>query len=225
MSVFQDLLDLVLPTKCALCLAQGSPVCACCYQQLVFDPREFDRAGIIGLAASEYGPKERQLLKSFKEQGQTSLARFIAEPMVPLFLEALAGFECPVLVPMPSSKENFISRGFKPAKVLANRVRRDADQIRPSRDTGRKVEISEALRFNRVVADQSHLDYKGRMENLRGSMTSKASLEGRHVWLFDDVVTTGSTLIEGARAIREVGGEVVGILVFAETILKTQTKS
>ena len=44
--------------------------------------------------------------------------------------------------------------------------------------------------------------------------------QGKRVLLVDDIVTTGSSLVEAARAIRAAGAQVVGFATLAETILK-----
>ncbi|UUT36518.1 phosphoribosyltransferase family protein [Microbacterium elymi] len=41
-------------------------------------------------------------------------------------------------------------------------------------------------------------------------MRGRAALKGARVLIVDDVVTTGATLTEAARALRAVGAEVVG---------------
>jgi orotate phosphoribosyltransferase len=51
-------------------------------------------------------------------------------------------------------------------------------------------------------------------------MTAGPGVKGRRVILVDDVVTTGATLLEAARAVTSAGGEVVGFLTFSETLLK-----
>jgi predicted amidophosphoribosyltransferase len=65
----------------------------------------------------------------------------------------------------------------------------------------------ENLAHIRKVRDQSTLDAKARAENLRGAMTALRYLSGKAI-LIDDLVTTGSTLDEAARALREKGIEV-----------------
>ena len=67
----------------------------------------------------------------------------------------------------------------------------------------------------RDTPTQTGLDRRARARNVAGAFraTTASSLPGR-VWLVDDVVTTGATLFEAARALRRVGaGAVVGVCV------------
>jgi predicted amidophosphoribosyltransferase len=65
----------------------------------------------------------------------------------------------------------------------------------------------EILTHTRKVKDQSTLDSRARIENLTGSMKALRFLSGKAI-LIDDLVTTGVTLDEAARALREKGIEV-----------------
>jgi hypothetical protein len=66
-----------------------------------------------------------------------------------------------------------------------------------------------ALVHTRRVADQAHLGRAARGDNLAGSMTVAAPwrqvVAGVTCVLVDDVVTTGSTLAEAARALHDAG--------------------
>jgi predicted amidophosphoribosyltransferase len=173
-----------------------------------------------GWAATNYGQVETEILKAFKENGQTSLGAFIAEEVaVGLKIAHKALIESPrmtLLVPVPSARANFLKRGYLPVKLLAEKANRLA---------GKPLKVANALGFKRVVADQAGLDREQRARNLVHSMVAKSSVAGRRVLLFDDVVTTGATLVEAARALVAAGAEVVGFVVFSETLLKTHTKN
>ena len=70
------------------------------------------------------------------------------------------------------------------------------------------------------MADQAHLDRGARAANLAGAMVVREAVcpvvQGAVCVLADDVVTTGATLAEGARALREAGaGHVVAVTVAA----------
>jgi predicted amidophosphoribosyltransferase len=67
------------------------------------------------------------------------------------------------------------------------------------------------------VRDQAALPAAQRAENLAGGMAGDRSLRGRDVLLVDDVVTTGSTLAEAARAADAAGARILGAATIAST--------
>lgn len=216
MKVIDELLDLLLPTRCALCDSLGSAMCSRCAVDFQFAPAVVVRDGLIGVVAANYGAKEQKVLHAFKENGQTSLAAFLAEPLAKILSPWVTSVESPMLVPVPSSRENYKKRGFTPTKLLGQRVCRESPQ---------KCVLVDALRFQRKVVDQAHLDSEARRGNLSGSMLANSRVAGRQVIIFDDVVTTGSTILEASRAVTAAGGNVIGFLAFAETILKSASKN
>lgn len=215
MSVFEELLDLLLPTRCALCKRLGGAICNDCASRVINDSHRVCRGDLVGWAASSYGPDQSLLLHRFKEEGQTSLTTYLAGALVEPLNKLCDEFPATVLVPIPSAKANYLKRGYRPTRLLAKRARRLA---------GANYEIVEGLRLDREVKDQAGLDSGARGANLHGAMSAKTPIAGRRVILLDDVVTTGSTILEAARAVRAVGGEVVAFLTFSESILKTPTK-
>ena len=215
-NAFEEFLNLLLPTRCALCRRLGAPICEPCTSSLVWQPHEASRGHLLGAVASCYGEVESRLVKSFKEQGQTSLLPYLAQPMTRLLIEIMARFPDAALVPVPSGRANFLKRGFSPAKLLAQRVNRSA---------GRPTVVLDGLKFGHEILDQSKLDSTSRHENLRDSMVGSNTLRGREVIIIDDIVTTGATILEAARAATAAGANVVGFLAFSETILKTQSKT
>ena len=191
-------------------------------------PRATSRDFLHGWAVADYDEAEKLLLKAFKEHELTALSDFLARLVAPALRRIAEGFTTNltnakgasrnriILVPMPSSKANYIKRGYTPAKLLATQANRVA---------GRPFVVRSLLRFNRVVEDQARLTTEQRRVNLVGSMSAKRPLSGIRVLLFDDVVTTGATLLEAARALTGAGAEVLGFVTFSETLLKTHTKS
>jgi predicted amidophosphoribosyltransferase len=183
---------------------------------LPHDLRKVLRGGLTGLVAADFGPIEQKLIHAFKEDGQTALSKYLAQPLASLLLEISKGYGGALLVPVPSSRQNYKKRGYRPTVILGRAVNRLAKQ---------PCLLSNTLYFTRQVVDQSTLDSSARKANLDSAMYSKPLSSGCPVILFDDVITTGSTILEAARAITVSGGKVIGFLAFAETILKTGSKN
>ncbi|MFJ9895350.1 ComF family protein [Streptomyces sp. NPDC091280] len=113
-----------------------------------------------------------------------------------------SGVEAPVLlVPVPSARGVVRARGHDPARRIALAA---AGELRRSGTSARVVAV---LRQRRWVADQSGLDSRQRLDNLAGALEVVAGgarlLAGGRVVLVDDLMTTGASLREAARAVRE----------------------
>lgn len=85
------------------------------------------------------------------------------------------------------------------------------------RRDGMAVECVRALAQVRRVADQSGLSADERMRNLAGALIAAPLVRGRQVVLVDDVITTGASLVEAARAVEAAGGVVLAAATVAAT--------
>ena len=203
------LLDLVLPRDCAACRSPGRTLCATCLASL--DAAPFAHAPTpapLGMppvtAAAAYDGVVRELLLAHKERGRTTLVR----PLGGMLARAVAAYgPGVVLVPVPSARAAVRVRGHDHARRLAAAA-------------GRRGRLRSAalLTGARVVADQSGLDAVGRAANLTGALVARRPLPGLAVVVVDDVVTTGATLTQAARALRAAGADVRGAAVVAATL-------
>jgi predicted amidophosphoribosyltransferase len=121
-----------------------------------------------------------------------------------------------LVVPAPSSERSVRERGDTPIVALCEASRRRLDG-RP----GPVLRVAPALRHVRRVADQSGLDTGERRGNLDRAIAVKplwdSVIHSRRCVLVDDVVTTGATLAEAARALRETGAQDVVAATMAAT--------
>ncbi|MEU0425901.1 ComF family protein [Streptomyces canus] len=106
-----------------------------------------------------------------------------------------------LLVPVPSARRAVRARGHDPARRIALAA---AGELRRAGMSARVVAV---LRQRRRVADQSGLNSRQRLDNLAGALTvvpggGRLLAEGLVV-LVDDLMTTGASLTEATRAVRE----------------------
>jgi predicted amidophosphoribosyltransferase len=116
-------------------------------------------------------------------------------------------------VPVPSTRAAVRRRGHDPT------LRITAAAVAALRARGVPVRRVPALAHARRVADQAGLPMAGRAANLAGALhvARPGAVAGRRVVLVDDVITTGSTLAEAARALCAAGAEVPAAAVIAAT--------
>src|SRR5690606_24397321 len=143
------------------------------------------------------------------KQGRTGLASPLAALLAEALADALAdtASTSPVveLCAVPSTRAAYRRRGFDPVRlVLARTGYRDAGVLRTARphDT------------------QKAIGRDARRASLSGVHRARGRLEGRTFRLVGDVVTTGATIGEAARALREAGGGVLGAVAIAATPLR-----
>lgn len=215
------LLDLVLPAECAGCCRLGVSWCvdcaadlaAACFPAPRHTPPSPCPAGMPPVvAAARYSGALRAAIVAVKDGGRADV-RPLLTPLLARSIEvAAAGRQDLVLVPMPSSRAAVRRRGEASVALVA----RQADAL-----LGHPFEVLATLAPARRVADQAGLGRAARRANLVGAYAVPArwreAVTGREVVLIDDVVTTGATLTEGARALTAAGAQVVGAAVVAAT--------
>jgi predicted amidophosphoribosyltransferase len=171
--------------------------------KLNFATTAVTRSNFNGFRAFEFARPVDSLLIAFKDQGQTALAEYLSRQVLRLVRDSQRGDFA--LVPVPTSKSSYRRRGFDPNCLLLGRL--------PS-----EFSISRCLQLSSQPADQRGLTATERVGNLNGTMT--ASTMTKPLVVFDDVVTTGATLLEAKRALEAAGNQVLGFVVLAEAVRK-----
>lgn len=220
------LLDLFLPPRCIVkgCARRGSWFCdscatgierpghACCARCLdaESDPltnrcsrctegtHAFDQVYAAGL----HEPPLRDLVHALKYRRvrpvASELAALISVSLPPMDRSTL-------IVPVPSHRRRVRDRGIDPARLIARRL---------AERRSLKLESSAIVR-TRHTAPQVQRSNAARSENVHAAFTANKSVSGRRVLLIDDVMTTGATSNECARALLQAGASCVSIAVAA----------
>ena len=179
---------------CAACSGRVTPLAAC-------------------FAAAAYEGDALEWIRRFKYprrgwRGLDPAPLGVVRQLVIEIARAAPGPSPASIVPVPLHPRRLRERGFNPAALLARCV---------SRERGGRFDASLLERL-RDTPSQTGLDRRARRANVRGAFRVRAGLRPASVvWLVDDVVTTGSTLVECARALRRAGAHHVVAICIART--------
>ncbi|MBC3420725.1 double zinc ribbon domain-containing protein [Pseudomonas wayambapalatensis] len=190
-------------TRCALPLAMRAMTCGQCSRR----PPPFEQV----IAPWHYGYPLDTAISRFKHRSQWPLGRLLAD----LLAQALQhrydeGLTKPdQLLPVPLAARRLRQRGFNQAAMLARWL---SSQLHIPCD-------ERVLLRPRDTAAQQTLDAKARWRNLRQAfaIAPHAALDGCHVALVDDVLTTGATARALASLLRKAGARRVDVYCLART--------
>lgn len=196
--------------RCWTCAAQlpaeltgrREPKCGACLR----DAPPLDRA----IAALDYAFPWDRLLQQYKFHQAVELREALLDRLDRALLAAQAA-EPDVVLPVPLTDARLRERGYNQSWEIARRL---------SARRGLRCEAELLLRV-RDTAQQAQLPLAERGANVRGAFALEprraTELRGRHVALVDDVMTSGATLHEIARVVRQAGATRVEAWVVART--------
>jgi ComF family protein len=227
------LLGLLLPCHCVLCGAGGgellcagcraqffgaaAPRCPVCANPLppaagpvpcgrcLADRPAYDAT----IVATDYAVPVDRLVLQLKFARQLALARLFAGLLAEAVRQAGPLPRPALLCPVPLGLQRLSERGFNQALEIA-------------RPLGRQLGIAVAPRLMarvRETAAQSSMPHGARQANLAQAFAvpERALVEGRHIGLVDDVMSSGQTLQELAATLKRHGAARVTNYVFART--------
>jgi len=220
MALLERIINTVAPHSCLICDREGKLLCnwclpdACpslpsrCYRckAVTDNSRTCDKCRAQTKlkhvwVRSDYGGAAKGLIHNLKFTGAQAAAPIIASYMH----EALPYLEYVVIVPIPTATIRLRQRGYDHAELLARHlsnisglpVVKGLARLGQSRQVGTK-------------RSQRHSQLAGAFRPTN-NIAPKA-----HILLVDDVVTTGATLEEAAKTLKQAGAKTVDAVVFTQ---------
>ena len=214
MKIISGFLDILFPPKCIFCRAvlekreRADRVCRKCrdelpYNETLVEPKPTRGESCASLesicAPLSYSGNVRRAIRTFKFYDRPDFAeplgRFIADEVARRYKG-----EFDLLTWVPISRKRRKKRGYDQSRLLAEEVAK-----RLGRDAVPTLDKTRNTKAN------SRLGAEERSSNVRGvyAVIDRASVEGKRVLIIDDVYTTGATLGECARALRDAGASSV----------------
>lgn len=180
--------------------------CAACLKH----PPAFD----VTIVASDYLAPVEQLVLALKFGARLPLAPLLAELLAAAAQQhAHTGLASPALLSaVPLSKQRLQERGFNQSLEIA-------------RPLARRLHLPLATQLLLRVRDttaQTTLPFAQRKRNMRAAFVVPGralhQVQGRHIGMVDDVMTSGATLNEIATTLKHFGAERVTNMVFCRTL-------
>lgn len=217
-------LDLLLPNHCFLCSSPcARTLCDNCWNDL---PRPSTRCPRCALpqhsdnlcgeclrktpsfdrtiSGFNYDGLIPQLINQFKHRGHHRLGVALSHTLG-LNLQAMQ-IKPDLLVAVPLHWRNQLRRGYNQAEIIAGAL-------------STQLSLPRAYPLSRQpgTLHQQQLSRKQRQINIRRSFSSSHPLEGKHLGLVDDVMTTGATVDEISHLLKHQGASEISVLVLART--------
>lgn len=199
------LLDIILPRRARTIRAENWTL-----HDLVVSPKDHDACGIRITTLLDYkSPAVEDCIRSLKYDGSAHSAELLAEALADYLREEIAQIKSfsvrPILlVPIPLYKTRERERGFNQVETILKKSPREF------LDGTLATFVPRALARTRETKQQTRLSRTERLQNVTGAFSASLSESVRdsHIFLIDDVTTTGATLAEATRALEQEGVEV-----------------
>ena len=219
-------LDFIFPKYCVNCKKVGSYLCDNCFAFLSFDEGNIciacNKASIDGLthpicrskyvidgvfSALAYKKTVKKLVYSFKYKPYVS---DLGNLMVELFYEGIIQKQAfmeflekkPVFTSIPLHSSKLKSRGYNHANILGVNLAKKFN-----------LSYEETLKRIKKTSSRFGLDRKQRKENIKGAFAilsdKEEAIRDKHIILVDDILTTGTTMLEASKILKKAGAKAV----------------
>jgi ComF family protein len=185
-----DSLPFATGERCPVCAVAtpGATQCGRCLKH----PPAYDRV----VVALDYAYPVDFLVAALKYSRKLAAARVLAYPLAGLLEQEPYP---DIVLPMPIAASRLRERGFNQASEIARHA-----------CGGFGIRVSDGLaRRNFAKHSQTALPWRDRASNVRGAFDVETDLSGKTIAVVDDVITTGATLHELAKTLKNAGAEKV----------------
>ena len=230
--IAQNFINMIYPLRCLACgkdieALDGIRVCGLCLSKIRCNPKphcvscgrpvgsasglcpgcrrvkfHFDRA----FSAYLYEDTLKELIHLFKYNSKFSLGPVLSHLLIDFARENCEIIDgADIITYVPLHDKRLREREFNQSKILAAHL---ASEF--------KMPLSDALKKTRLTKHQNELPKEARLTNLCGAFSVTCdTVAGKKILLIDDVMTTGATLNECAKALLDSGAERVRCLTLA----------
>lgn len=201
--MLKNTLEIIFPNKCGFCDAINKE-CTCkkCKIKLEYictndkmkkiDNKFFD----YYISSYYYEDIVRKIILDFKFKNKKYLYKSLSEKLIQNLIKANIGW-IDYIVYVPISFKRFLERGYNQSYLIAKHI---------SKKTNKPI-LKYVLKKTKNNKKQSSLKINERFENVQNvyRVMRKDIIKGKNILLLDDIYTTGATVNECSKVLKEAG--------------------
>ncbi len=207
-NIFKEIELLFFPVNCVICHKGDKLVCRDCISKAeteknyMFPEYNFlDNLLVLGDYKNEVIKK---MIWEMKYNFNKELVEFFSLMIAEKFKKELINDFVFVSVPLHKKRHKF--RGFNQSDLIAKSLAEKTNIIY----------LENTLRKNKVTQNQAELSKKERLKNNTGVFEVRRVVKSKNIFLVDDVITTGATIKECVKVLKEAGANKVWGVVLAK---------
>ena len=154
----------------------------------------------------------KKLIHNFKYNNAKYLFKPLGKYMAECYIEN--NMQAEIIIPIPLFCKKIKKRGYNQAYKLAEEI-------------GKILSLPTINALERIkdTPTQTALDFKERKANIKGAFKCiDRSIKNRNILLIDDVYTSGATIKEACKVLRENGVNKIYVLTLAHTMLDNKNQ-
>lgn len=218
LEIQEQVLNLIYPSVCGICgNINAKALCTKCERELKkqqdvnivnqgeeIEEKYFDEL----IYAFKYEGQIRKLILDYKFKDKS----YIYLTFVSFLLKNEKIFEnikkYDKITPVPISKKRLKTRGYNQSLLIAKEI---------AKQTNLEL-VNNCIIKTKNIIEQSKLNKEDREQNIKGvyKLENKQLIENKKILLVDDIYTTGSTVNECSKILRQGNPNKIGILVLAK---------
>jgi ComF family protein len=217
-TAFTSLFDFFLPRFCPSCnkklLVNEIVVCPDCLSKIKIAEKERIKSeylrkfaangvisGFISLYVFEKDKELQHIIHSLKYSNKFLTGKFLGSVLSNHLKQKIEEWKIDFIVPIPLHYLKKAERGYNQSFYIAKGLGK-----------GLNIPVKEGfIKRKRFTESQTTMTLKERQENIEGAFKAGKNLNlgGKNILLVDDVITTGSTVLECAKVLLKAGAKKV----------------
>lgn len=230
-SYFKDLISVIFPPKCVVCAKklknQNEIICKGCFGKIItnncfycpkcgkrlYEPKKqcHPKINFVLSATTSYQNESiRKLIHFFKYKNFLEIKNIFNE-IFKEYLKKISFTETPeLIIPIPLYKRKRDKRGFNQTEILAEELQK----LIPNA----KIEKEILLKVKNTKSQTECKNFEAREKNISGCFVVKNQymVKNKNLIIVDDVFTSGATMKEAAKKLKEAGAKKIIAFVIAK---------